>query len=314
VKVANPDLEETWNSGSHFAFDGYGGSRHPNSIAHGWFQEGTPSEQRPFLCTIDYGEAVAITKFVHYFYVPSVKDYRTDPFLVSTAFESLRIHRSEDATAWALAEQVRHTYLRLGPRSLLSRPVSARHYKIEVTGLVPGAPGMRTYEIESFTGLVIHLPAAATADVRSGESCTVSGYVVGATDPSAFDVRLEASSHIQAPAPVRVDVSGAFRVSFLPLSCGTVLVALDLTTRQGALVDRRTIVLKVTPRVTVSELTARAETVFGRLVNVGTGSVAVQVGVGDQSDSVGPMRPGGESEFRLPVPQKQETFRLCNSG
>src|ERR1051326_8178038 len=51
VAVVNPDLKETWNNASRFAFDGYGGSRHPRSIAHGWFQQGTPSKEKPFRCT-----------------------------------------------------------------------------------------------------------------------------------------------------------------------------------------------------------------------------------------------------------------------
>jgi hypothetical protein len=38
VVVKNPALVDTWNSSTHFAFDGYGGSVRPASIAHAWVQ------------------------------------------------------------------------------------------------------------------------------------------------------------------------------------------------------------------------------------------------------------------------------------
>ncbi len=141
VKVINPGIQETWNNGSHFAFDGYGGSLRSNSIAHGWFQEGSPSELKPFFCTVDYGDPVAITKFVHYFYAPSVKDYRADPLSTSSAFSALNIYRSDDGINWSLVESVKEMAPDCPQVITLSHPAQARYYKLEVTGLIPGARG-----------------------------------------------------------------------------------------------------------------------------------------------------------------------------
>ena len=53
VRFTNPNIHETWNNGAHFAFDGYGGSTRPHSIAHGWFHPGHSSAQKPLFCTVD---------------------------------------------------------------------------------------------------------------------------------------------------------------------------------------------------------------------------------------------------------------------
>jgi hypothetical protein len=151
VQVENPDVKEDWHTGAKFAFDGYGGSVHPNSLSHCWVQEGVPSESKPFFCTLDYGRPISVTGFAHYFYNPDVKDYRADALLLSTAFRSVNLYVSRDRRDWKLIETWRDI-VDMRPQVLrVSNPTAARYYKIEIVGLVPGAAALRTYQIETYT-------------------------------------------------------------------------------------------------------------------------------------------------------------------
>jgi hypothetical protein len=151
VQVENPDLKDDWHTGTKFAFDGYGGLIRPNSLSHCWIQEGVPSESKPFFCILDYGHPVSVTGFVHYFYNPDVKDYRADALLVSTAFRSVNLYVSEDRGQWKRIETWRDLE-DVRPQILsVSNPTAARYYKIEILGIVPGAQGLRSYQIETYT-------------------------------------------------------------------------------------------------------------------------------------------------------------------
>ena len=300
VKATNPDLKETYNNGAHCAFDGYGGSMHPNSVAHGWVQPGTPSAQKPFFCTIDYGEPVAISKFVHYFYVPAVKDYRTDPLLTSSAFSALNIHRSEDGSNWSLAESLTELSADWPQVITLSRPAPARYYKLEVTGLIAGAQEMRTYEIESFTGPVIHAAHPGPNELRVGDDGTLQGGVVGVENPGSFTITAVSSKDSMASlSPVPVDTTGDFRVSLAALRSGNVPAVLELKDGQGDVVDRRSLTLRVAPRVVVSDVRVDGATVTGRLQNAGATGASVKVACGKKSVSMGQLAPGKATEFRL---------------
>jgi len=300
VKVSNPGLEETWNNGSHFAFDGYGGSIHPNSIAHGWFQPGAPSEGKPFLCVIDYGERVAISKWVHYFYRPAIKDYRTDPLLLSSAFSSLNVYRSDDGANWALAENLTEIPPDWPQVITFSRPVLAQYYKLEVTGLISGAPGIRTYEIESFTGPAIHNVSAPSASLKSGEVCKVLGHVVGAKEPASLSITAVSSNDIYSGSgAVRVDPTGAFNLTLTPLRSGSVPIILELKDMHDDVVDRRALTFAVAPRVIVSEVRFDGETLTGRLLNTGTTSASVKIGCGKSLASAGELPPTKASEFHM---------------
>ncbi len=300
VKVRNPGLEESWNTGSHFAFDGFGGSRYPNSIAHGWFQAGSPSPEKRFFCTIDYGDPVTITKFVHYFYIPAVKDYRIDPLVLSTAFASLNIYRGDDGANWELAEEMKGVPPDWPQVLTLSQPKPARHYKIEITGLVPGAPGIRTYEIESFTGPALHNPAADSSDLKSGETCRIRGRVVGTSDPAMYNVAMEPSKDLRpVGGPARVDSTGAFSLTLTPLRSGDVPAVLHLRDTQGTIVERRSVMLAVAPRVIVRSAKAGAESISVDLLNTGTHAASVRLGWGQQWLLAGQLDAGKASEFRL---------------
>ena len=156
VQVKNPDLKGDWHVGAQYAFDGYGGSVHARSLSHCWVQDGVPSESKPFFCTIDYGTPVAVRAFVHYFYNPDVNDYRADALLLSTAFRSVNLYVSRDGNQWEVLERWRDLP-DVRPQILnVSRPTEARHYKLEIAGLTSGARGIRTYEIETYTGDSFH--------------------------------------------------------------------------------------------------------------------------------------------------------------
>jgi hypothetical protein len=300
VKVSNPGLEETWNNGSHFAFDGYGGSLHPGSIAHGWFQPGIPSEQKPFFCTVDYGEPVAVSKFVHYFYVPTVRDYRTDPLALSTAFSSLNVYRSDDGVNWVLAEGAKEMSPDWPQVVTFSDPKPARYYKLEVTGLIGGAQGVRTYEIESFTGPVIRKVSTSSAPLKTGEICEIRGELTGAKEPSSLNVTIVPSKDFQSSSSLaKVDSTGAFSLSLLPLRSGYIPIIFELKDRQNEVVDRRTQTLKIDPRVVVSDVKAIGQTVTGHLSNTGTSRAFVEVAGGTRFVSVGRVSQGGTSEFRF---------------
>jgi hypothetical protein len=300
VKVVNPGIEETWNNAAHFAFDGYGGSTHPNSIAHGWFQEGAPSALKPFFCTIDYGEPVAISKFVHYFYVPSVKDYRADPLSTSSAFSSLNIHRSDDGIKWSLAESLTEMSADWPQVITLSHPAPARYYKLEVTGLIPGTEEMRTYEIESFAGPVIHEVHPGPNGLRVGDDCTLHGQVAGAEHPASLTITAVSSIDIKASLrPVEVDSRGDFHVSLSALRSGNVPAVLELKDEQDEVVDSRTLTLRVAPRVVVSDVRADGVTVIGRLRNFGTTGASQRIACGKKSVSAGYLAPTKTKEFRL---------------
>ena len=300
VKATNPGIQESWENGAHFAFDGYGGSAHPDSVAHGWFQQGTPSEQKPFFCTIDYGEPVAISKFVHYFYVPSVKDYSVDPLSTSSAFSALNIHRSDDGINWSLAENLTEISADWPQVITLSHPAQARYYKLEVTGLIAGAREIRTYEIESFFGPVIHDVHAGPNALRVGDDCTLQGQVAGAGNPASFAITVIASKDIKAsPDPVQVDFTGDFRVSLSALRSGKVPAILELKDRPGEVVDRRTLTIRVAPRVVVSDVRVDGATVTGQLQNVGATGASVRIACGKKSVAAGQLAPTRTTEFRL---------------
>ena len=300
VKAANPGIEEAWNNGAHFAFDGYGGSGHPNSIAHGWFQPGVPTAQKPYFCTLDYGEPVAISKFVHYYYVPTVKDYRADPLLTSSAFASVNIHRSDDGVNWVLGESLTEISPDWPQVLTLAHPAAARYYKLEVTGLIAGAQEIRTYEIESYTGAVIHDVQAGPDGLRAGDEGTLRGQVAGAENPGSLAITVAASKDLKVSASHgQVNSTGGFQVSLSARQSGLVPVNLELKDGEGDVLDRRTLTLRVAPRVVVSEVKVDGATVTGRLQNAGSTGASIKVTCGKKTVGVGTLAPAHTKEFRL---------------
>jgi hypothetical protein len=137
VSVKNPDLPIDALAEARLAFDGYGGSRRADSVARCWIQKPSSPEQKPISCIIDFGTPVGLSKFVHYFYTPRIKDYRPDPFLVSSAFSSINISRSDDGANWRLAQRLEDLTSEWPQVFTLSHPEPARYYKLEIAELVP---------------------------------------------------------------------------------------------------------------------------------------------------------------------------------
>lgn len=298
VKARNPDVHGGWYDIAQAAFDGYGGSLRPDSVAHCWVQGGHPSGQNPFTCSMDFGEPVAVSKFVHYFYIPQVKDYRPSPLLLSSAFHSLRVYRSRDGVDWELADSLQNLPSDWPQVLVLSEPTPARHYRIEVTGLVPGAEGIRTYEIESYTGPAIQAFDAAEHP-KLGEQFVLSGRVVGAERPEQHMVRLTASADFAASElAVAPEPSGRLALRLTAHRTGNLPVTLELRSSENVLLDRRSITLQVHPRVQVTDVRAEGDAVVGQLSNSTTKRLSVRVSAGSPT-AVGDLPPGAEGRFRL---------------
>ncbi len=301
VVVKDPKAPKSWYNVVEAAFDGYGGALHPNSVARCWTQPGLPSEREPFFCTIDYGAPAAISKFVHYFYTSSVRDYRTDPLLLSSAFQAVTIYRSDDGVRWRLAE--RYDYLPPDwPQALtLSRPASTRYYKIEITKLVPGAEGIRTYEIESITGPVIHNPRVVTEHVKAGEPLELSGRVVGINSGERYLVVVWPSGQVkQVDGPCAVEPDGNFRLRLATFQPGIVAAMLKLENGRGVTLDERSVTLRPAPRVLVQQVRVEAGSALGVALNNSTAAVAVEMRSGGRSVGLGNLPPGEAAQFRIP--------------
>lgn len=181
-----------------------------------------------------------------------------------------------------------------------SRPIPAQYYKLEVTRLIPGAQGMRTYEIESFTGPAIHNISAPSGQPKAGEVCKIQGHVVGAKEPASLAVTAISSEDIHSDSgSVRVDPTGAFSLSLTPLRSGSIPIILDLNNLQGDVVDRRALTWMVAARVVVREVRLDGETLTGRLLNTGTTSASVKVGRGESLAPMGVLPPNQATEFHF---------------
>ncbi len=126
------------------AFDGYGaqGSR-PGAVAR-WVKE------LPAVCELDYGEPVAVSAYVHYFYVPNGRDYRTvSP--VSSAYKKLRVWSKPGTDDWRLVAEFDNLPSECPQIITLPATEPSRLWKLEILELAPGA-GFVTYEIETYTG------------------------------------------------------------------------------------------------------------------------------------------------------------------
>ncbi len=302
VKVQNPGFKpkRIWCESTDWAFDGFGGSTHPNAVAHGWLEPGRPSEAAPYSCTIDYGVPAAISKFLHYYYIPQVKDYRTDPLMLSCAFASLNVYRSDNGKDWKLAERIRGAETGWPQVFTLSQPRAARHYKLEITGLVEGADGIRTYEIESYTGPAIHHPVVETSAIKAGEPCTISGSIVSAGGRTGLSVVVVPAGETgQRSARAKVQSGGRFSLSVVPLAAGTLPVTLELKDPAGTVLDRRAIRFQASPRVVVSGVKAANGGIMGRVVNTGARPVVAKIAYGESASKLPKLAPGERGEFHL---------------
>lgn len=132
------------------AFDGYGAQGERPAAVRAWFTGAAPSDESPAVCEIDYHEPVAVSAFVHYFYVPGNKDMR---FLspAPSAFSNVHIYSRNEGDEWsevAVFDDLPATCPQVIP---VNARKAARHWKIEVRKLAYGAQMMCSYEIETYT-------------------------------------------------------------------------------------------------------------------------------------------------------------------
>jgi hypothetical protein len=80
----------------------------------------------------------------------------------------------------------------------LSAPEAARYYKMEITELVPGADGVRTYEIESFTGPAIHEVRTQAEPLKAGDQVNLTGEVVGLESARSYHISVKPSTHLRS--------------------------------------------------------------------------------------------------------------------
>jgi hypothetical protein len=262
IKVWQPGQEQ--GGSVEAAFDGFGGVREPDALGACWI------DRRPlddtFICIMDYGVATTVSKFIHSFYVPEKPDFRPNPLLLGTGFSTVRISTSDDGSAWKILDTPTNIPL-YSPQPIgISAPRAARYYRLEIPASVQGLSGIRTYEIDTLLGPVIHTPVS-NQEALAGAPCVISGTLVGAANPRDFTVNIQ-----HAPAPVQtsggqVNASGAWRLVVTFRDVGIFPVVLVLTDRSGAQFDIARCVLSINPAVLLADVRERAERLRGRAIN-----------------------------------------------
>lgn len=155
VMVNDPDCGDSWTSGSDCALtDGLGADRYPAAWTV-WTRTDAPAEGKPAIIIFDYSEPIRAAALAHYFYVPGSRDHRWKDYLAGpAAFGEVKVYAGGDLATWE--EVAHHTDLPAQCPQVIEipEPVSARYLKLEIISLAPGAPEIRSYEIETYTGAV----------------------------------------------------------------------------------------------------------------------------------------------------------------
>jgi hypothetical protein len=134
------------------AFDGYGAQGSNPAAVRGWRNAALPTPQAPLIAEVDYGTPVAVSAFVHYFYVPGSRDLR---FLspAPSAFRQVRIlARNDKGSEWRLTTTLKDLPADCPQVLPVGAAEPARYWRLEVLELVPGAEMLMSYEIETYTG------------------------------------------------------------------------------------------------------------------------------------------------------------------
>ena len=134
------------------AFDGYGAQGTRPAAVRAWRQPTNPTDTSPVSCEIDYGRPVAVSAFVHYFYVPNSRDLRyLSP--APTAFKRVRISaKSEEGGDWKEITTLNDLPSACPQTLEVNGSAPARFWRIEALEMATGAESVLSYEIETWTG------------------------------------------------------------------------------------------------------------------------------------------------------------------
>ena len=301
VTATDPDMYSDWSMNAQAAFDGYGGTNQPTAVAHGWIRHGTPSEASPFVCTVDYKQPVAVSKFVVFFWTPECRDYRfNDPLCGPAHIVSVKIYRVPSTSQWTLAGAFANLPADFPQVLGLPTAVAARYYKFEVTGLAAAYYGLRVYEIETYTGPVIYKTETLTSPARTGESCSIKASVSGASSYTGMTIRVAPGpDYVSTLSNVRLDAQGQAVVAVRTTRPGRVPVTLELV-QSGQVLDATTAYVTASTRIVLSDVTVDASGVHGTALNNGLGPLATTISWKETSVSLGQIPAGESRSFEIP--------------
>jgi len=153
VRAVDCDCPDSWPCGSASALtDGLGAERYP-AAWRVWTRPDAPTSGRPASVLLDYGEPVEVGALVHYFYVPGSRDHRWRDYLCGpAAFGEVRIHAGDDGEHWRVVAHLTDLPPECPQVLPIAPPVRARYLKLEVVSMAAGAPGIRSYELDTYIG------------------------------------------------------------------------------------------------------------------------------------------------------------------
>jgi hypothetical protein len=158
----SPEINHPFR-GAAYAFDGYGGQGSRPAAMRGWHPAAPPTPQAPSILDIDYGSAIAVSAFVHYFYTPENADMQfMSP--APSAFRRLRVLSRDDDGDWREIRVLKDLPAECPQVLAINAERPARHWRLEVAELAPGAEMIMSYEIETYTGSapqIRHLPTTS---------------------------------------------------------------------------------------------------------------------------------------------------------
>jgi len=285
-----------------WAFDGYPAAPF-QPYPHDWWSAEAPTKGHAATLSVDYTRPVAVTRFVHYF----------DASRTPTCWKDVDIESSSDGESWVLLQSFINLPADYPQVLAIDRPVRARHYRFVIKALADGAPGIVTYEIETYFGA--SMGAIECKRATQTEACRLNVRVLSPDAPlSAGKVKLSAPKNTlvmtaeeQLP-PIAAGGTATASFRIIPLVVGPVQILAELIV-EGKVVDQRPFTLRVSPKLEFSHITPEQAmhakmgeqlAVSGTVTNRGT-SVSRRVTVtwlGSRAD-LGDLSPGQSAPFAL---------------
>ena len=290
-----------------WAFDGYPTNvSQPHAREH--WRTAAPKSEKPVVLTLDYGRALAVTRFVHYY----------EGVRPPAAWKDVEILSSTDSQSWiplAAFADLRPDY----PQVLaIDNPVRARYYRFVIRSLADGAANIATQEIETYYGTTVG--GITPSDAVQSEPFDLKVRVTSTDAPlSGASLRLVApkdsiAGTIEIPIP-RILKGGSFDASFrlTPISVGPLPMIVELRVN-GLLIDSRPFTMTIKPKLEIGNLapgeavvasSGRQVSVKGTLRNAGKTAVSrVKVTWMGRSRSLGSLEPGESASFEITAAAK----------